>query len=59
MSKTVAEAIEKIRAYVRDTRGFEPDDAAIADALTRYFVLKEIGDHLAMAQDPGSEEGGS
>ncbi len=51
-------AIVKIKAFVSQVAGFEPSQMEIADALQRYFVLKEINDHIVMARlnrDPKEE----
>ncbi|MBI5589623.1 MAG: hypothetical protein HY881_03975 [Deltaproteobacteria bacterium] len=41
-------AIDAIRSYVSEITGETPTDAEIARALTRYFVLKEICEHIEM-----------
>ena len=46
-------AIATIKHYVAQVSGAEPTDAELAWALTRYFVLKEINDHIAMRRNPG------
>ncbi|PIE70147.1 MAG: hypothetical protein CSA22_09235 [Deltaproteobacteria bacterium] len=52
MAETIAEAIEKIRHYIKETKGVTVADKTIARALTRYFVLKEIADHIAIERGP-------
>ena len=52
----IQEAILKIRDFVKQVSGFEPSQAEIADALNRYFVLKEINDHIVMARSQGTAE---
>ena len=44
----VTDALETVAAFIRQVTGVEPTSAEIADALTRYFVLKEIKDHVLM-----------
>lgn len=41
-------AIATIKHYVAQVSGSEPTDEELARALTRYFVLKEINDHIVM-----------
>ncbi len=55
MTETIAEAIEKIKNYVKETKGVTVEDRTIARALTRYFVLKEIVDHIAIELAPAGE----
>ena len=42
------QAIEKIEDYIEKTTGKAPRQQEIADALTRFFVLKEIGEFIEM-----------
>lgn len=44
-------AIDVIRRYVSEITGKAPSEAEIARALTRYFVLKEICEHIEMQRD--------
>jgi hypothetical protein len=44
----ISEALGTIADFVRQVTGIEPTRAEIADALTRYFVLNEIKDHILM-----------
>ncbi|MFH0997553.1 MAG: hypothetical protein V1844_18950 [Pseudomonadota bacterium] len=44
-------AIDAIRRYVSEITGEAPTDAEIARALNRYFVLKEICEHIEMQRD--------
>jgi hypothetical protein len=46
----IQQAVLKIQDFVKQVAGFEPTEAEIADALQRYFVLKEINDHIVMAR---------
>jgi hypothetical protein len=43
-------AVVKIRDFVKQVAGFVPTETEIADALQRYFVLKEISDHIVMVR---------
>ena len=54
----ISNAILKIKDFVKQVAGFEPSDLEIADALQRYFVLKEINDHIVMARTD-EDSGGS
>jgi hypothetical protein len=49
--EVISEALVTIADYVRQVTGIEPTRAEIADALTRYFVLNEIKDHILMRRD--------
>ncbi len=46
----IHEAIVKIQTFVSEVAGFEPSQTEIGAALQRYFVLKEINDHIVMAR---------
>lgn len=48
---SVPVAVETIREYVAEMTGQAPSDPEIALALTRYFVLKEICEHIEMQRD--------
>ena len=52
----IEQAVAKIQAYVKQVAGFEPRQAEIAEALQRYFVLKEINDHIVMARENRDQE---
>ncbi len=43
-------SLERVRRFVAETTGAAPSDAEIADALGRYFVMKEIADHIVMVR---------
>lgn len=43
-------ALERVREFVTQISGEAPADEEIADALRRYFVLKEIADHIEMVR---------
>ena len=44
----IAEAVAVITHYVAEVTGQTPTREEIARALRRYFVLKEITDHIVM-----------
>lgn len=46
-----ADALGIVSDFVRQVTGVEPTQAEIADALTRYFVLNEIKDHILMVRE--------
>ena len=46
-------ALDTISDFIRQVTGVEPTPAEIADALTRYFVLNEIKDHIVMVRESG------
>ena len=46
----IQNAVLKIKDFVEQVAGFVPTEAEIADALQRYFVLKEINDHIVVAR---------
>jgi hypothetical protein len=48
LSPALLDAIRKIGDFVRETTGSAPSEAEIARALKRYFVLKEIRDHILL-----------
>ena len=47
----IMEAVETIRRFVAEVSGMEATDQEIADALKRYFVLKEICEHIEMVRE--------
>lgn len=47
----LAAAIDTIRKYVSEITGSAPTESEIARALSRYFVLKEICEHIEMQRD--------
>lgn len=50
----LSEALDAVSAFIHQVTGIEPTQAEIADALTRYFVLNEIKDHILMIREgPG------
>lgn len=52
----LTEAIEKLEDYITKTTGKKPSQTELADALGRFFVLKEIREFIEMTRQ---EEGGS
>ena len=44
-------AIEAIGRYITEITGQAPTEAEIASALNRYFVLKEICEHIQMQRE--------
>jgi hypothetical protein len=46
----ILEAIEAIENYVEKTTGEKPTREEVAKALQRYFVLKEIADHIKIEE---------
>jgi hypothetical protein len=51
----IKEAIETIENFVKETTGNAPTPEEIAGALKRYFVLKEIGEHIKMVRNNSEE----
>ncbi len=47
----LTEALDTVSEFIRQVTGVEPTPAEIADALTRYFVMKEIKDHILMLRE--------
>lgn len=47
----IAEAWTAIAEYVTEITGTAPSNDEIARALKRYFVLKEITDHILMERE--------
>ncbi len=47
----LTEALDTVSDFIRQVTGVEPTPAEIADALTRYFVMKEIKDHILMLRE--------
>ncbi|HDI60688.1 MAG TPA: hypothetical protein ENF48_10135 [Desulfobacteraceae bacterium] len=50
-------SLAQVRRFVAQTTGTAPTDEELADALGRYFVMKEIADHIAMVRGGESGEG--
>ena len=49
-SLPVARSLDRVHEFVTQVTGKAPSDDEIADALGRYFVLKEIADHIRMCR---------
>lgn len=47
----IGAAIGKIAEFVTAMTGTPPSPEEIADALTKYFVMKEIKDHIEMERE--------
>jgi len=47
----LTEALDTVADFIRQVTGVEPTPAEIADALTRYFVMNEIKDHILMLRE--------
>lgn len=45
------EALAAVSDFIRQVTGRKATQSEIADALTRYFVLKEIKDHILMMRE--------
>ena len=51
----LADALDTVSDFIHQVTGVEPTPAEIADALTRYFVMKEIKDHIVMLREGPTE----
>jgi hypothetical protein len=47
----LSSALERLADFIRQVTGAEPTQAEIADALSRYFVLNEIKEHILMVRE--------
>jgi len=47
----IKEALETVQHFVKETTGKEPTQPEIANALKRYFVLKEIKEHIELERE--------
>ena len=47
----LTDALATVADFIRQVTGVEPTSAEIADALTRYFVMNEIKDHIMMLRE--------
>ena len=47
----LTDALDTVSDFIRQVTGVEPTPAEIADALTRYFVMNEIKDHIVMMRE--------
>ncbi len=44
-------ALDRVADFITQVTGKEPSQAEIADALSRYFVLNEIKEHILMVRE--------
>ena len=51
LDPVLADALATVADFIRQVTGAEPTPMELADALTRYFVLNEIKDHILMLRD--------
>jgi hypothetical protein len=49
-------AISRIEDYITQITGIKPSPEEIANALTRFFVLKEIGEFVQMSRQEKESE---
>lgn len=47
----IGDALATVKDFILQVTGIEPTPAEIAAALTRYFVLNEIKDHILMMRE--------
>lgn len=47
----LVDALKTVSNFIQQVTGVAPTPAEMADALTRYFVLNEIKDHIVMLRD--------
>lgn len=47
----LSQALARVVDFVEQVTGVAPTSAEIADALSRYFVLNEIKDHILMVRE--------
>ena len=45
------DALGKVSDFIQQVTGDPPTPEELADALTRYFVLNEIKDHIQMLRE--------
>ena len=45
------DALDKVADFIQQVTGASPTPSELADALTRYFVLNEIKDHIVMVRE--------
>ncbi|QTA87102.1 hypothetical protein [Desulfonema magnum] len=56
VEECIKQALEIIENFIKETTSKKPSQEEIASALKRYFVLKEIGEHIRLErEDPGSQ----
>ncbi len=51
LDPVLTDALDTVSDFIRQVTGVEPTQAEVADALTRYFVLNEIKDHILIQRD--------
>ena len=51
LDPVLTDALDIVSDFIRQVTGVEPTQAEIADAMTRYFVLNEIKDHILMLRE--------
>jgi hypothetical protein len=49
----VLDALDAVSNFIEQVTGAAPSPAEMADALTRYFVLNEIKEHIVMVREGG------
>lgn len=47
----VVDALKTVSEFIQQVTGAAPTPAEVADALTRYFVLNEIKEHIVMLRE--------
>jgi hypothetical protein len=47
----LVDALKTVSDFIRQVTGVAPTPAEMADALTRYFVLNEIKEHIVMLRE--------
>jgi len=52
----LVDALKAVSDFIQQVTGVAPTPAEVADALTRYFVLNEIKEHIVMLRN-GEENG--
>ena len=45
------DALDQVTDFIQQVTGDAPTPSELADALTRYFVLNEIKDHIVMVRE--------
>ena len=51
LDPALLDALDKVSDFVQQVTGAPATPAELADALTRYFVLNEIKDHIVMLRE--------
>ena len=47
----VRHALDQVSDFIQQVTGTPPSPAELADALTRYFVLNEIKEHIVLVRE--------